>query len=541
MTNFKSIVNTRFGFQTNDLLASGSTYDSGVLSIEKHTQVQTHILSDVDGTILIQFCRDDAGADILRSLTIPYVGGSGFQVFAAPAFTPFVRYQFTADEAGQSDFYFDTRFLNTAITPQILTTDAFISPLMTSQLTRSVIVGKDPGGNFKNVSISPVENNLQVDLPRGAFGEIATVQSTPVVQGSFIYNINTDIFNLASSGGGTSTQASAMAILQTDTSANSYSEVTTKRYLKYRPGQGAHLRGTAIFTTGVSGSEQLFGAGDSEDGLFFGYNGSSFGILTRVNGINTWTPQASWNSDVMDGTGPSGKTLDPTKGNVFDIQFQWLGFGMIRFGIEDETTGRFTPVHKLEFANNNTAPSLFNPSFPIMWRVENTTNTTNITIKGSSCIGEVEGNISYIGPTNSIGNTKTGVTTTLTNIITIRNKSTFQSLTNRTPINILKYSIAVDGTATAEFELIQNATLGGSPTYTDISASTSVVDYDISGTTVSGGTIIDFGSLGKEDSVSVTPRIEDIILLPGETLTIAVNSTAATTVATIGIRWVEDF
>jgi hypothetical protein len=412
---------------------------------------------------------------------------------------------------------------------------------MTTQLNRSVVVGKDPGGTYRNVAISPVDNNLQVDLPRGAFGEISTIQPTPVVQGSFIYNINSDIFDTASSGGGTTTQASAMAVLQTDTSANSYAEITTKRYLKYRPGQGAHLRGTALFTSGVSGSEQLFGAGDPDDGLFFGYDGSSFGILTRVDGTNTWIPQASWSDDVMDGTGPSGRTLDPTKGNVFDIQFQWLGFGMIRFGIEDEETGRFTPVHRIDFANNNTSPSLFNPSFPVMWRVENTSNTSNLTLKGASCIGEVEGKISYLGPTNSIGNTKTGITTTLTNILTIRNKSTYQSLNNRTPINALKYSIAVDGTQTAEFELVKNATLGGTPSYTDISTSTSVVDYDTSGTTVTGGAVVDFGSLGKEDSVSVSPRIEDFILLPGETLTLAVNATGGTTTATVGIRWVEDF
>ena len=268
--------------------------------------------------------------------------------------------------------------------------------------------------------------------------------------------------------------------------------------------------------------------------------------MTRNNSVDTWVPQASWNGDKMDGTGgssnPTGQNLDVTKGNVYQINFQWLGFGLIEFSIEDAATGRFVPVHQIKYANSNTVPSLLNPSFPILWKVENTTNTTNITLKGASCVGEVEGKIVYLGPTNAIGNTKTNVTTTLTNIITIRNKSTYQTLTNRTPINILKYSVSVDGTKPAEFQIVKNTTLGGTPSYTDISTNTSVIEYDTAGTTLTGGQSIDFGSLGSTGNISEGGQVTtDIIILPGETLTLAVNATQSTTDATVGIRWVEDF
>jgi hypothetical protein len=63
-------------------------------------------------------------------------------MFSAPAFTPYVRYRFTADEAGQADFYFDTKFLTTALSAQVLGADAFISSAMSASLTRSVLVGK---------------------------------------------------------------------------------------------------------------------------------------------------------------------------------------------------------------------------------------------------------------------------------------------------------------------------------------------------------------------------------------------------------------
>jgi len=546
MTLLRNDPNMELGFSTSALLGNGATYDSTVLNLSTFTQVQTHILSDVDGTIVIDFVRDAGGTDVLRTLTIPYIGTDGYQTFSAPAFTPYVRYRFTADEAGQSDFYFDTKFLRVALSPQILGVDSFISSSMSVGLNRSVLVGKTSGGAYENVSIEPVSNALDVSLPRGAFGELETVEPTPVIQVDFIYNINADMVDTTLTGSGTATQANSMLVLQTTAAISSSAMVETKRFLKYRPGQGCHIRGTALYTTGVAGSQQLFGAGDVDDGLFFGYNGTSFGVMTRNSGVDTWVTQENWNGDKMDGTGgssnPTGQLLDATKGNVYQINFQWLGFGLIEFAIEDSTTGRFVPVHAVRYANSNTVPSLGNPSFPILWSVENTTNNTNITLKGASCCGEIEGKVEYLGPTNAIGFSKSGVTTTLTNILTIRNKSTYQTITNRTPVNILKYSASVDGNKPAQFELVRNATLGGTPSYTDISTNTSVIEYDTAGTTVTGGQIIDFSTLASSGSISEgSQQTTDIIILPNETLTLAVAATATTTDVTAAIRWVEDF
>jgi len=153
-------VNTiNLGFQTSTLLTNGQTYDSGVLSLENRSQVQTSVLSDKNGTLVIDFIRDSGGTDILRTLTIPYVGGSGFEMFSSVAFTPFVRYRFTCDEAGQTDFYFDTKILNTSLSPQILDLTAFISPAMVATLGRNIIVGQDGNGTFSNVSVVETTND----------------------------------------------------------------------------------------------------------------------------------------------------------------------------------------------------------------------------------------------------------------------------------------------------------------------------------------------------------------------------------------------
>jgi hypothetical protein len=82
-------------FTTTALLGNGVTYSSGTLNASNYNQVQTHVLSDKNGTIVVNFYQDLAGTDLLRTLTIPYVGGSGFKMFSAPAFTPYVEYNFT--------------------------------------------------------------------------------------------------------------------------------------------------------------------------------------------------------------------------------------------------------------------------------------------------------------------------------------------------------------------------------------------------------------------------------------------------------------
>jgi hypothetical protein len=53
-----------------------------------------------------------------------------------------------------------------------------------------------------------------------------------------------------------------------------------------------------------------------------------------VASTDTFIPQSEWNGDKLDGNGSSGITIDPTKGNVFQILIQYLGFGGIVFQVE---------------------------------------------------------------------------------------------------------------------------------------------------------------------------------------------------------------
>lgn len=377
-------------------------------------------------------------------------------------------------------------------------------------------------------------------LQKAAFGELLVSEITPKVQIGFPYNINTAFVHTSTVGSGTVTQSNSKAVLQTTAASSSEAYLWSRRVLSYRQGQGSVVRHTTVFTACVADSTQIIGVGDAVDGFFFGCNGASFGLLRRQNSVDNWTAQTSWNEDKAAGA-ETLPFIDITKGNVYQIRYQWLGFGAITFWIENPATGDFNKVHTIKYANAYTDPSIFNPSLPLHAEVVNTTNATNIMLQTSSMMGGIEGKEVDLGNIVSISNDKSAVTTTETNIVTIQNKALFVAKTNRVEIELKSFSYGVDGTKPVIIRLVKNATLGGSPSYSDISANTSVVSYDVAGTTLTGGEPIFTLSVSKSDGDVIDLSPYNIVLEPGEILTLSFEATSSTTDATGSLVWSEKF
>lgn len=373
------------------------------------------------------------------------------------------------------------------------------------------------------------------------FGEVATASPFARIALSFPYNINSALIDSITASTGTVTQADSMAVLQTGTGTTGSAEISSHDSIRYIPGQGVSARFTALFTTGVAGSLQKIGIGNDTDGYFVGINGASgFSILIAKNGSSTWIDSASFSDDMLDGSGSFGFTLDETKGNVFKIEYQWLGFGAISFYIENPLTGEFFLFHRVAYANNNTTPSTYNPTFHLHAHAIKTSGATNITLKTASMGAYSFGHGEGIGVKRAKSNLKTSITTE-TNILTIRNKLTNVlggTNTNRVTIDLTLLSISSDGSKLANIKVLENTTLGGTPSYTDVDTNVSVVEFDTAGTTVTGGNeVLDF-QLGKTDSEILDLVPLSFSLQPGDSLTISASSSAATEVG-ISISWKE--
>lgn len=387
--------------------------------------------------------------------------------------------------------------------------------------------------------VKTLKKGPEVDRRFSAFGEQQVIQPTAKALIHFPYNLNTDIVTTSTTGSGAVTHSGQFAVVASGAATSSSGKLNSNRTLEYNPGIGGLARFTTIFDEGVVGNTQISGIGTTTDGFFFGYNGTSFGILHRVNSVDTWIPQEAWNGNKMLGNERLIQTLNAQKGNVYQIQYQWLGFGAVRFSIENSVSGHLEIVHTIRYANENVTTSINNPTLPFCSESKNTTNATDIQMKIPSIGLFIEGQETSAGETrNAINNTKS--VTTLANVLTIRNKSTYQSITNQVIIQPDFLTAAADGTKNVTLKIIANAALGGTPSYTDIGTNTSVVDYDTAGTTITGGKLLAVFQLSKTGSISQNFREFDFTMQPGTTMTFAAESAGSNEVS-VAIAWAERF
>ena len=409
------------------------------------------------------------------------------------------------------------------------------------------------------VVLYPAKSPEAVDIisPLSAFGDLRNAELSPIFQYSFEYTVdNTELNTNTVVAGGAVTQASGMAVVGTSITTASSALLVSKRKAKYKSGLGGLARITTLFETGgVAATVQHAGlideVGSSEafnNGYTIGFEGTVFGFHRFQNDVLTTVAQANWD-DPLDGSGASGMTLDTSKLNVWEIQFQYLGSGAITLLVEDDSTGKFVKIHTILYANLNIIPSVFMPNFQIALFVDNKATTSDLIVKSSSFSYFVEGKAEPIlthQPQQSTGIiSKAGVSTEVA-IFTIRNKTTYASKTNFIEINLEKLAASIEASSPnnlGEIRIVRNTTLGGTPSYSDINTTDSVVEIDTSGTTLTGGKELFSSTLaGKNDKVGeeglLTPF--DFIIPPGETVTVAGTSANSATMPG-SLLWKELF
>lgn len=433
----------------------------------------------------------------------------------------------------------------------ILSTGYFTSAFTTVRADDLiVVVTQGPAFTVRVTGSTSLAVTVREDLtvarefPITAFGDLRTAQLHPQFQGSLEYTVtNTELNSIVVVNGGTITQANAMAVVGSSTTTASTARFESKRQARYKPGLGGLIEFTALFVRNVADTEQYAGildeTGSSEafkNGLAIGYDGAVFGFHSFANDVKFTVNQSSWD-DPLDGTGASGMTLDNTKINVWGIRYQYLGAGAIQLLVQNDTTGLFVVVHTILYANKNTQPSSFNPNYRFTMFVDNKGTTTDLIIKCSSYAYFVEGKTKFIELQQHLQSSgekqKTTVTTEVA-ILTIRNKSTYAGKTNFIDVVMQAITGSIEANSAnnlGNIRLVRDATLGGTPSYSDINTSNSVIEIDTSGTTVTGGTeIFPLALAGKNDRDFVDLTNFELLLHPGETLTLTGASANSATI-----------
>ena len=255
--------------------------------------------------------------------------------------------------------------------------------------------------------------------------------------------------------------------------------------------------------------------------------------VTKSNGN---VVQGSWNIKTTPFAG-----FDPTKLNLYRIEYGYLGAVSCIFSVYNPDNGHFIPVHRIKWANANTTPIFGNPDMKIGWTSASLGSTgTNLTVTGASAYVAVGGKNVFVNQSKSDSNSKTSVTA-LTPIITIKNRITYGNRFNLGKILALLASSTNDHNKSVIVEVYKNATLSGTTNFQLVDDTNSIVLIDKDATGISGGTQIatfpvSAGGAEEEDLEKFL-----IELLPEETLTVAARATTGTaTSVDAAITWLEE-
>ncbi len=177
------------------------------------------------------------------------------------------------------------------------------------------------------------------------------------------------------------------SIYQTGATATASAKVVTVQTVTYRPAHEMYSYFTAAFTLGTPASFQRIGIFDNSNGFYIGYEGTTFGISKRVNGVDTFVARTAFNEDLLDGSVGSRFTrngipeaINLTYSNLFRIRFAWLGSAPVVFEVMDPD-GQWIAFHALKIPNSQYDPSIANPILPMSLHVSKTAgDATNIAV-----------------------------------------------------------------------------------------------------------------------------------------------------------------
>lgn len=229
------------------------------------------------------------------------------------------------------------------------------------------------------------------------------------------------------SGSGTSAAySSALSRTRLSVSAgtNGKRSLRTAQAFSYKSGQALIAIFTFNFVSSTANVIKRVGLFDDTDGAWLQENGSQYRLAVLNNVNETNAVQSNWNLDPMDGTGPSGITIDWTKIQMFFIDMEWNS--RIRYGFI--INGKPIYAHEINHTNSGTGVMMRNPNLPARFTIENTASaaTTLFDVFGCTIIGEGRRANSGIVRTFDRGTTPINLTgTSIYPIIAIRANADF--------------------------------------------------------------------------------------------------------------------
>ncbi len=344
-----------------------------------------------------------------------------------------------------------------------------------------------------------------------AFGRIRVSSPLTLFDSSHRYKDN-GLWNTSTTSGGTAVFRPKEGLVDLIVNTTNGSEVLreTAKVFSYQPGKSLLVLNTFVMAPAQTNLRQRVGYFGTENGIYLQLNNSTLSFVERslVTGVVTESivNQSAWNVDKMDGTGPSGAVLDITKAQILFMDIEWLGEGTVRLGFVID--GKFILCHRFNHANLITSTYITTASLPLRYEITNRGVTTSPSTLKQVCSSVIsEGGYELRGAQQAIGTPITAPSTfaaagTYYPMNAIRLKSTtLDAVVILTAASIL----GLGNGKNYAWRILQGATVTGG-SWLPASAD-SAVEYNLTGTSVTGGRILAQGYINSSNQASPSVNI----------------------------------
>ena len=263
-----------------------------------------------------------------------------------------------------------------------------------------VVMLADQYGN--NTGANP--SGMAVD----AFGRARVSNPFTLFDSFHRYSDNGNFATAVNGGSSTATFNANQGLidLSIGTASGDYVYRESKRVFAYQPGKSLLVLTTFTMNAVKANLRQRVGYYGANNGYYLELNGSDIRFVERssVTGsvVNTIVEKADWNIDKLDGTGPSGITLDISKAQILFTDLEWLGLGTVRMGFV--VNGNFVHCHSFHHANIITTTYITTACLPLRLEIENIGATASSSTLKQVCSTVIsEGGYDIRGRSRSLG------------------------------------------------------------------------------------------------------------------------------------------
>ena len=403
------------------------------------------------------------------------------------------------------DFATDTslRALTAVTYNNIVTNTVAISTTQTLPISGSVTILNPVSTVNVTGSVATNFNPTQVD----AFNRLRVSNPLTLFDSSHRYRDN-NLWSTLSSGGGSVAFNSAQGLMELNvTNAAGASALReTNKIFAYQPGKSLLVMTTFVMGASATGLVQRVGYFGNDNGIYLQMEDDVVSFVERsiVTGtrVNTAVPRSSWNGDKLDGTGPSGITLDITKAQIMWMDIEWLGVGTVRAGLI--INGQFITCHYFHHANIINSTYITSASLPLRYEIFNKSATAGSKTLKQICSTVIsEGGYELSGLQQAIG-------TPITSPKALTTQGTFYPVVTlrlnpyRLDAIVILTALSIMGTGTGIYNwqvIASGTTTGGSGTWVSTSTDSSV-QYKLDATGITGGRILASGFLTANTQAS---------------------------------------